>query len=442
MSLDPHDLVSMALRQGHTQAEAYQKAGRSRRYELQARGRHTRHCQEEGWALRVGGREGSLFVAATAPPSMTAAPELVSGMPLRLPPPQEGSPWRSPEELTVPLASEREAFGLLEGIANVLAQEIPASELLSAVLEDGSSESHLSNSLGVTAHVRHRLSTLELWASAAAGEETVETRLVVSARGIKTLRPSAIARRLADRLFVAQRGVAPTRDRGEILLSPEVVARLIEALLPRLLAESRETLTDWRDRADRVASGAVTLVDDGRHPGGLLAAPVDGEGVPTRRVVLVERGGFSQLLAPWYLPPRGAARTSGCRLRHSWRQEPATGPTHLLLEPTTEPLGNLLESVARGYYFIEAPTGATLMADGHFVLPVAGFSLEKGRPSQPVARAMLCGSLRSFLRGVQAAARDLEFFPLAGGMLGAPSVLTTGLEVRERSALVPLPLRR
>jgi hypothetical protein len=47
--------------------------------------------------------------------------------------------------------------------------------------------------------------------------------------------PSALARRLADRLHVQQTGSAPERDRGEFLLAPPVGVRLLLGLLPALV---------------------------------------------------------------------------------------------------------------------------------------------------------------------------------------------------------------
>jgi hypothetical protein len=46
-----------------------------------------------------------------------------------------------------------------------------------------------------------------------------------------------------------------------------------------------------------------------------------------------------------------------------------------------------------------------------------------------VAGAWLCGGIGTFLRGIAGVARDLTFQPL-DGMIGAPTVLVAGLELR------------
>jgi len=45
-----------------------------------------------------------------------------------------------------------------------------------------------------------------------------------------------------------------------------------------------------------VGRPTVTLVDDGRLPGAMNLAPVDGEGTPTRRTALIDRGVLSGYL--------------------------------------------------------------------------------------------------------------------------------------------------
>ena len=89
----------------------------------------------------------------------------------------------------------------------------------------------------------------------------------------------------------------------------------------------------------RFGSDRVTLIDNGRLPGGAFEAPVDGEGVPTREVVLVEEGLFRQPLLAWWQEGAAHGETSGCVRRSGWRDLPMPGPTHLYLKPEPEDAG-------------------------------------------------------------------------------------------------------
>jgi PmbA protein len=228
---------------------------------------------------------------------------------------------------------------------------------------------------------------------------------------------------------VTARGQPRPRDRGELLLAPPVAARLLAGLLPLLVGEPRRGSPRLR-RAPAWARRAVTVIDNGRLPGGAFEAPVDGEGVPTREVVLVERGVFRQPLLAWWQEGAAVGEPSGCSLRPGWRDLPAPGPTHLYIRPDPRaPVASLLGDIRSGYYLLDA-TGAPRFdfeAD-RFTMPVCGFAVQGGRAAAPVARVRLCGGIGVLLRGIVAVGRDLTFQPL-GGMIGAPTLLARGLEL-------------
>jgi PmbA protein len=190
-------------------------------------------------------------------------------------------------------------------------------------------------------------------------------------------------------------------------------------------------ISGLRDHRGRLGSERLTLIDNGRLSGGTLEAPVDGEGVPTREAVLVEQGYFRQPLLAWWQAEAAAGHPSGCTRRAGWRDLPQPGPTHLYIKADAKiPVVALLGSISQGYYLIDA-TGAGHfdLNEGRFALPVCGFAVEGGRASAPVAKAWLCGRIATFFQGITAVGRDLTFHPL-GGMIGSPTLLVTGLELR------------
>ena len=431
MSQAPHlDEILRALLKRHlTDAEIYVKRGRSRRLERTPVTETSSTSQERAWAVRAGNRRASFFVAATGDPSPAGPwPEPVAGHALELPEPEPAPAWTLPSDFDTPLTGEREGLKLLESLGRELEAELPKARLLRAVLEDGSSEAELANSRGLRALTRSRLSTLYLEA-AGPGSPAVTASLYVAAREPRRFHPTALARRLADRLAVSAAGAPPARDSGDVLLAPGVAVRMVAGLLPLLVGPgpgSRVIGARGRFGSDR-----VTLIDNGRLAGGVFEAPVDGEGVPTREVVLVEEGVFRQPLLAWWQEGAAHGETSGCVRRSGWRDLPMPGPTHLYLKPEPKtPVAALLGAIPQGYYLIDATgPGRFDLATDRFALPVCGFAVEAGRASAPVARAWLCGGIGAFLKGIVGVGRDLTFHPL-DGMIGSPTLLVTGLELR------------
>src|SRR5262249_56242120 len=51
---------------------------------------------------------------------------------------------------------------------------------------------------------------------------------------------------------------------------------------------------------ERIAGNNVTLVDDGTMPGGFGTSPFDGEGVPSQRTLVIEKGVLKSYLLNTY----------------------------------------------------------------------------------------------------------------------------------------------
>ncbi len=435
MSFDErmYEVLEDLARRGWEEVEVFHKRGRSRTMHFTTYGDATSLRQEEGWAVRAGDRRRSFFYAASGAPGADVRWPEADGRGLRLPSARPIPSWTAPSSLDAPLLGEGEARGFFEGLARQLDNELPGSRLLTGHLDDGSSEGHLVSSREVAATIRQRVASLRLEAVGPGGGSSLS--LEIAERDARRLSPAVLARRLADLLSVAEKSSVRPRDRGQFLLAPAVTAPLLAALGDLWLGpDTSELISALRGRRGRIGSPALTLIDDGRFPGGVLEAPVDGEGQPTREVVLIEEGAFRQPLLAWWQTVQEPKRASGCSPRPSWRDLPRPGPTHLYLRPDPAiRVTSLLGSVGRGYYLIgTAGEPQTDPSCDRFAVPVSGFALAGGRPSGAVSGAWLVGSVSTFLKGIVAKARDLSFSPVGSSMVGSPTLLVKGLELRRR----------
>lgn len=419
--------------QGFEEAEVYVKRGRSRRLERTLHTELSSFHHEQGWAVRAGTARASLFVSGTGEPPLEGPWPEPDGHPVQLPDPVGVPAWQEPSDFEAPLIGEREGLKLLADLAAELDGELAGARLTLAVLEDGSSESALRSLRGIRGEVRHRVAALRVEAVGATGRggTPVTASLVAAEREARQLKVRSVARRLADLLVVRGAEAPFTRDRGEMLLAPPVGRRLLEALRPLLVGpRAASRIGRLRDRRGRVGGDRLTVIDDGRLPGGLLSAPIDGEGLPTREVVLIEEGMFRQPLLSWWQVREAGHRPSGCSRRASFRDLPLPGPTHLYVRPDPGvAVASLIGALARGFYLLEVTgPGQFDFEEDRFSLPVAGFSVEKGRARAPVGGVVLRGAISTVLRNIHGVGRDLAFAP-DGGVIGCPTLLITGLEL-------------
>ena len=423
------ETLERLARGGRAGVEVYEKRGRSRRFELGPEGESSAAAEEAGWAVRAGDRDRSAFYAATGAPDPEVALPEPTAHPLRLPEPRPVPDWSEPPGLSAPLLSESEAWALLAAIEREAAREVPGARLAAARLEDGTSESCVRSSRGIAAFARARAAALRFELEAGGERCVVEA----AERDPRALSASALARRAIDRLL-ARRAPAGGRQgeppAAELVLAAPLAARLVEALAPLFVgAAAAAPLAALGDAGGRIASDRVTLVDDGRRPEGVLAAPVDGEGLPTGERRLIEAGRIGAPLLGWWeakgeTPP-------GCARRASWRDLPRRAPTQMLLTPDAAAApADLVAGVAAGAYLIDAEGGVRWEPGAlRFAVAVSGFALADGRAVAPLGPCRLEGDLRALLRGVAAVGRDLAFAS-GDGLYGAPTLLVRGLTLR------------
>ena len=247
----------------------------------------------------------------------------------------------------------------------------------------------------------------------------------VSAGGIATGRSlhaidleavAAEARRRATRLVGARRvagGVMP------VVFDPAAAADLV-AVLGRLV--SAEACLRGRSLlagrlGERVAAEPVTLVDDGRLPGGPRSAPWDGEGVPTQRTAAIDAGVLTGLLHSTRTAARAGARSTGNARRRSFKALPEVGASNLLLAPGPHQPAALLALAGTGFYcqsLMGVQAGVNPVT-GELSCGAVGLMIRGGALAEPVREVTVAAPLLRLLRGVVAVAGDLKLLPGGAG---------------------------
>lgn len=429
--LDQELIRELRKASGADQIEVYLKRGRSRRFVRSGGLEYASEAAEQGWAVRGTTERGSFFYCGTGDPDPAIQWPEPDGYPVLLPEPAEVPQWHPAAEIEAPLVSESEIRSLIGAIEKQLARTLPSARLDHLTLEDGQSQNWIGNSLGLLETWRGRAASIVVEASAAP-DRGARIRLELVRREVREFSPRRLAERIVDLLTVRHDGRPVTRDRCEVVVAPHVASRLLAGLTPLFEAGASERLVERVGGASRFASTALSVVDDGRLEGGVLAAPVDGEGTATREAILIENGAFCQPLLGWWQSRRGGT-AGGCSRRFSWRDQPSVGPSHLYVRPDDSVrAADMVATLSRGYYLLDcAPQGRFDFDEDRFSLEVRGFEMLGGRARGPVSGVQLVGRISALLSGVRAVGRDLSFQPTGRGLIGSPTIRLGGLEIRE-----------
>jgi PmbA protein len=148
-----------------------------------------------------------------------------------------------------------------------------------------------------------------------------------------------------------------------------------------------------------IAAPGVTIVDDPLRRGGMGSRPFDGEGLASRRTVLVDQGDCGRRLG---LPATGhAARESGGGV--------TVGYTNLYLAAGPHAPEAILASVEQGLYVTELIGFGINFVTGDYSRGAVGHWIEGGELAYPVEEITIAGNLLDMARDIEMVGSDLHF---------------------------------
>jgi PmbA protein len=157
---------------------------------------------------------------------------------------------------------------------------------------------------------------------------------------------------------------------------------------------------------ERIASDGVTIIDDGRLPGGLGSKPFDGEGLPTRRNVLVQDGRLERWLLDCYSARKLGLASTGSAARGTG-SAPRVGTTNLWLEPREKTLEELVAELDRGLLVTELIGMGFNPTTGDYSRGAAGLWIEHGEIVHAVEEITIAGRMQDMLLGIDRIGSEL-----------------------------------
>jgi PmbA protein len=243
---------------------------------------------------------------------------------------------------------------------------------------------------------------------------------ITAARRLADLEdPAAVGRRAAERALRRLGASRVPTCEVPVIFDPVTARSLLGQLAACVNGYSvyRETSFLAGRLGEQVASDLVTVIDDGRRPGGLGSRPFDGEGQPTRRNRVVERGRLQTYLLDSYSARKLGRRSTGNAAR-SAGSAPGAAPTNLWLEPGEEDLEQMVARTERGLLVTELIGMGFNPVTGDYSRGAAGLWIEGGEIQRPVEEITIAGNLGEMLSAIDAVGCDLCWL----GPIASPSV--------------------
>ena len=166
-----------------------------------------------------------------------------------------------------------------------------------------------------------------------------------------------------------------------------------------------------------IAPHHVNVEDNGRLPGKLGSRPFDGEGLPTRKTMILEHGVLSGYLLDTYSGKKLGMASTGNASR-SIGDNPAVSPSNLFFHPGDASPDEIIRSVSRGLYVTELIGFGVNMVTGDYSRGASGFWIENGELAYPVEEVTIAGNLKQMFRDIESIGNDLVF----RGKLASPTI--------------------
>jgi PmbA protein len=253
-----------------------------------------------------------------------------------------------------------------------------------------------------------------------------------SARRIGDLESPEVVGEEAARRTLRRLGArrVPTQ-RVPIVFAPEVARSLIGSVFE---AASGDSI--WRHASflagklgQQIAAPSFTIIDDNTMllptgVGGFGTSPFDGEGLPSRRTVVVEQGELRNYLLNTY-----TARKLGMRSTHNASRglagTPGIGCGNLYLEPGTLSPDEIIAVIPAGLYVTSLMGFGVNVVTGDYSRGATGLWIENGQLTHAVEEITIAGNLAEMLQNVTSIGNDLDF----RGSVASPTLRIDGMTI-------------
>ena len=243
--------------------------------------------------------------------------------------------------------------------------------------------------------------------------------------------PEAIGKEAARRAIRRLGARKVPTQRVPIVFAPEVARSLIGSIFE---AASGDSI--WRHSSflvgklgAQIAASSLTLIDDNamllpNGAGGFGSSPFDGEGLPSRRTVVLQNG----VLQTWLLNTY-SARKLGLKSTHNASRglagTPGIGCGNLYLEPGKHTPEEIIAQTGTGLYVTSLMGFGTNIVTGDYSRGATGLMIENGQLTHAVEEVTIAGNLADMLLNVTAVGNDLVF----RGSVASPTLRIDGMTI-------------
>jgi len=276
---------------------------------------------------------------------------------------------------------------------------------------DSEQEIYLANSNGLAKDFKTSVCNYGMYAVAEKGDEKSTGRESCSRRYYADLLPPEEV--AAEAVKKASEMLGPRMvktQRAPVIFDRQVARSLIGGIIGAVNGERvLQGASFLKDKVGKkIAVETLTLIDDGIRAKGLSSRPFDGEGVPTQKRIIVERGVLKGFMYNTIVARRAGGRSTGNASRRGYTSMPGIGAHSFYMEAGATDPEDIIKATKRGLYLKGVTGGGINTVNGNYTAGARGFWIENGKIAFPVKDLTIAGTADAILNAIDMIGNDLD----------------------------------
>lgn len=285
----------------------------------------------------------------------------------------------------------------------------------SAEYLDSASETAVATTTGIRSTSRETGCLLSAYALAEHDGETQTGFGFSLGREPGDLDIEVASREAAERATRMLGAVKPPSGRLTVVLDPWVSAQFLGIVGGTLSGEMvQKGRSLFAERlGDNVAASGVTLIDDPTDMRAFTASATDGEGLATRRNVLIDGGRLDRFVHNSQTARRAGTVSTGSAVR-GYSSTPGAGVRAVSVVPGTLSQAELVAGIDDGI-LIQGVSGlhsGVNPVSGDFSTGAEGIRIRGGQLAEPVREFTIASTIQRMLFYIEAIGCDLQWLPM------------------------------
>ena len=199
-------------------------------------------------------------------------------------------------------------------------------------------------------------------------------------------------------------------QKASVIFDPDVARAILGGILAAVNGERVSQGTSFlRDKLDqKIASELLTIIDDGTRPKGMRSKPFDGEGVPTQKRTIVDKGVLKGFLYNTIAAKRAGVKSTGNASRRGFTSLPGIGAHNFFMAGGKSSPEEIIKATKVGL-LLKGVTGYGINpVNGNFSGGASGFWVQNGKIAFSVKGLTVAGNAFDMLNAIDMIGNDLD----------------------------------